>query len=302
MSDEELIIEEELCPAERPPENTREVFLSPPDWRYQQACLYLDSERNNETPTIPTDPIVLLTIRALRAFRRVPNRLYMDALWNPTEEAIRLGTTMRHSAIVAEMESHLIAGHSPKDLMKIYSCPIPPKVYTLYSNIFFDLSGITAVNSWIHDFLFEPEKYTNNQVLLRARLLSYYKDADAGSKIAVMGALDKSSTNLLKKIGSNERQKSLFDYMVKHTKMPQETYVMLMEAALKNMTDRDFQEHMREREETGSGSLEELAIGIEEGMRSYNQQELAEADPNGIDFTNQYTKHLVHNKEMANGA
>ena len=59
---------------------------------------------------------------------------------------------------------------------------------------------------------------------------------------------------------------------------------------------------MREREETGSGSLEELAIGIEEGMRSYNQKELAEADPNGIDFTNQYTQYLVHNKEVANGA
>ena len=199
------------------------------------------------------------------------------------------------------MKSHLIAGHAPKDLMSIYSCPIPAKVYTLYSNIFFDLSGITAVNAWIHDFLFEPERYTKNQTLLRARLLSYYKDAALGAGIAVMGTADRSATELLKKIGANERQKSLFDYMVKHTKIPQETYVMLMETALKNMTERDFQEHMREREETGSGSLEELAIGIEEGMRSYNQKELAEADPNGIDFTNQYTKHLVH-KEMANGA
>ena len=300
MADTELIIEEELCAAERPPVNTREVFLSPPDWRYQQACQYLDDEKNGITPTIPSDPLVLLTVRALRAFRRVPNRMYMDALWNTTEEAIRLGTTMRHSAIVAEIEAHIIAGHSAKDLMKIYSCPIPGKVYNLYSSIFFDLTGITAVNSWIHDFLFEPERHTKNQILLRARLLSYYKDASSGAKAAILGIDDKDSIDLLKKIGSNERQKSVFDYMVKHTKMPQETYVMLMETALKSMTDRDFQEHMRDRDEAGSGSLEDLATGIEQGIRAYSQQEIADVDANGLDFTNQYTQFITH-QEVSNG-
>ena len=183
----EIIPLEEIVPAERPPEMTREVFLSPPDWRYQAACKYLEDERNGETPTIPTDPVVLLVIRALRAFRRVPNRLYMDALWNTTEEVIRLGTTMRHSAIVAEMESHLISGHSAKDLKAIYSCPIPGKVYELYAKVFFDLTGITAIHSWIHDFLFEPERHHSNQILLRARLLSYYKDAGSGAKAAILG-------------------------------------------------------------------------------------------------------------------
>lgn len=300
MADTELIIQEELCPAERPPENSRGVFLSPPDWRYQQACQYLEDERNGITPTIPSDPVVMLTIRALRAFRRVPNRMYIDALWNTTEEAIRLGTTMRHSAIVAEMEAHIIAGHAPKDLMKVYSCPIPAKVYNLYSSIFFDLTGITAVNSWIHDFLFEPERHTKNQVLLRARLLAYYKDASAGAKAAILGIDDKDTIDLLKKIGTNERQKSVFDYMVKHTKMDQVTYVTLMEAALKSMTERDFQEHMRDRDEAGSGSLEDLATGIEQGIRAYSQQEIADADSNGLDFTNQYTQFITH-KEVSNG-
>lgn len=296
----EIIPLEEIVPAERPPEMTREVFLSPPDWRYQAACKYLEDERNGETPTIPTDPVVLLVIRALRAFRRVPNRLYMDALWNTTEEVIRLGTTMRHSAIVAEMESHLISGHSAKDLKAIYSCPIPGKVYELYAKVFFDLTGITAIHSWIHDFLFEPERHHSNQILLRARLLSYYKDAASGAKAAILGLDEKDSINLLKKIGSNERQKMLFDYMVKHTRMPQETYVMLMETALKNMTDRDFQEHMRDRDEAGSGSLEDLATGIEQGIRAYTQQEIEGVDANGLDFTNQYTQFITH-KEVTDG-
>ena len=48
MADEELILVEELIPAERPPDNTREVFLNPPDWRYQAACAYLDEEKRGK--------------------------------------------------------------------------------------------------------------------------------------------------------------------------------------------------------------------------------------------------------------
>ncbi len=296
---EELILVEEVIPAERPPENKREAFLSPPDWRYQAACDYLEDERVGKTATIPTDPIVLLTIRALRAFRRVPNRLYMDALWNTTEEVIRLGTTMRHSAIVAEMEAHLISGHTPKDL-KDHNSAIPPQLYMMYKDIFFDLTGITAVHSWIHDFLIEPERHTHSQILLRSRILAYLSSAEDGAQSAVFGLPNKSVQDLLKKIGSNERQKSLFDYMVKHTKIPQDIYVTLMETALKSMTDRDFQEHMRDRDEAGSGSLEELSEGIEQGIRSFSQQEIAEASAAGLDFTNQYTAFLTH-KEASNG-
>lgn len=297
--DEELILTEEVIPAERPPENKREVFLNPPDWRYQVACEYLECERAGKAPVIPTDPVILLTIRALRAFRRIPNRLYMDAMWNTTEEVIRLGTTMRHSAIVAEMEAHLISGHTSQDLKDCNSM-IPPKIYTMYNQIFFDLTGITAVHSWIHDFLIEPERHSSNQILLRSRILAYLSSAEDGAKSAVFGLPSRNVNDLLKKIGANERQKELFDYVIKKTKIPQETYVMLMETALKSMTDRDFQEHMRDRDEAGSGSLEELSDGIEQGIRSYSQQEIAEASAAGLDFTNQYTAFLTH-KEASNG-
>ena len=299
MADEELILVEELIPAERPPDNTREVFLNPPDWRYQAACAYLDEEKRGKASTVPTDPIVLLVIRALRAFRRVPNRLYMDAMWNATEEAIRLGTTMRHSAIVAEIESHLISGHTAKDL-KDHDSVIPPMLYDLYREIFFDLTGITAVHSWIHDFLVEPERFSKSQILLRERILAYLAGPKEGAASAIMGLPDKAVEQLLKKIGANERNKQLFDYMVKHTKIPQDIYVTMMETALKSMTDRDFQEHMRDRDEAGSGSLEELSEDIEQGIRAYSQQEIADANAAGTDFTNQYTAFLTH-KDASNG-
>ena len=189
----ELIELEELVQAERPPENTREVFLNPPDWRYITACEYLEEERCGRTPTVPTDPMVLFTIRALRAYRNPTNRALMFTLWNDVAEVLRLGISYRKSAIVAEIESHLIAGHTAENLKEMHACHIPPMLYELYNKIFFDLSGITAVHSWIHTFLFAPERHSSDQTLLRARLLAYYASADKGVNTAVFGSPDASA-------------------------------------------------------------------------------------------------------------
>ena len=296
----ELIEAQDIIQAERPPEMTREVFLSPPDWRYTTAVQYLEDERCGKTPSIPTDPMVLFTIRALRAYRNLPNRLVMDTLWKDVAETLRLGISMRRSAIVAEMEAHLIAGHAADRLAKDFSCMIPPMMYELYNKIFFDLSGIIAVHSWVHTFLFSPERYFNDQTLLRARLLAYYQSAEKGSRAAIFGPPDSSTASFLKKIGTNERQKELFDYMVKHTKLPLEIYATTMETALKSMTERDFQEHMRDRDEAGSESLEALAKGIESGIRAFSQTELANPDVSGQDFTNQFTA-ILTKKDTTDG-
>jgi hypothetical protein len=207
---------------------------------------------------------------------------------------------MQHSAIVAEIEAHLIAGHSVKDLKELHACHIPPMMYRLYNQIFFDLSGIVAVHSWIHTFLFNPERFSGDQTLLRSRLLAYYSSADKGAQTAVFGSPDSAATAFLKKIGTNERQKALFDYMVKHTKLPIEIYATTMEAAVKSMTERDFQEHMRDRDEAGSESLESLASGIEKGIRGFSQPELKEIDAQGSDFTNQFTD-IITKKENTDG-
>lgn len=296
----ELVEAQDIIQAERPPEMSREVFLSPPDWRYLAAVQYLDDERCGKTPPIPEDPMVLFTIRALRAYRKIPNRIVMDTLWKDVSETLRLGITMRHSAIVAEMEAHLISGHPANTLYKDYGCCIPPRMYELYSKIFFDLTGITAVHSWIHTFLFSPERYLNDQTLLRARVMAYYADADKGAKTAVFGALDTASAAFLKKIGMNQRQKDLFDYMVKKTRLPIEIYATTMETALKSMTERDFQEHMRDRDEAGSESLETLAKGIEAGIRAFSQIELNSVNQSGADFTNQFTETLTK-KDQSDG-
>ena len=75
--------------------------------------------------------------------------------------------------------------------------------------------------------------------------------------------------------------------------MDPDTYATLMEAAVKSLSEHEFQEHMRDREDAGSSSLEELAEGIEEGVRAYSQQELEQPSEDGLDFSNKYTQVII---------
>ena len=101
----------------------------------------------------------------------------------------------------------------------------------------------------------------------------------------------------MRRLMTNERQKNLFDYVVKKTEIDPEVYSAMMETALKDMAARDFQEHMKDREDAGSGSLEELAEHMEEGIRAFSQSELLGMEDAGIDFVNQYTKVLARNSK-----
>lgn len=289
------------APAELEPLCTRERLTAPPDWRYQAAVQYLDDERRGETPTVPADPVVQYAIRGLRVHvtgRRgsTQGRRYMYRLWPVVEEVFYYGITDRKSAISAEMDAYLIHGMN-RDQARAAGCPVSGEVYDLYASLFFDLSGIRAVHSWIQDFLIEPERQSGDTRLLRARLLAYVGGPDAFSGSTVTGMLTSSGVAAMKNMMKSERQKQLFDYMVKKTRIDPVNYATIMEAAIKGMTDRDFQEHMKDRDEAGSGSIEELAEHMEEGIRAFSQAELASQSSDGLDFVNQYTRLLTGKKD-----
>lgn len=295
----DVVIDDIAAPADKTPSCTREQLLRAPDWRYQAAISYLQEEKAGRTAVIPTDIVVQFAIRVLRAYKKPENRLYVDSLWPDIAEVLRLGTTARRTAIVAEIESCIIAGRTVKDLIE-EDFYVKPVVYELYSKLFFDLSGIVAIHSWFNDFLFSPEKYKDNTTLLRARLLAYYGGHKAGARSAVMGMSTDETEGLLKKIASSERQKKVFDYLTKAVNMDNETYVAIMEAAVKSMSDRDFQERMRDREDAGSSSLEELAEGLEQGIKAFSQTDIANSSKLGLDFDNQYTT-VILRKDQDNG-
>jgi len=281
-----------VAPAEQPMEVTRKSLLMAPDWRYQAARIYLDDEHREVTPMVSDDPLVQFTVRALRGYRTANARRYVINLCPAVEEVFYYGIDHRGSAMSAEMDSCLIKGWD-YDIAAEAGCPVKREVYDLYAGIFFDLTGIKAVHAWINDFLFEPERYKSDQRLLRSRLLSYFGAGGSGMTSRVTGMLLPAEEASMKNIMRSERQKQLFDYMVKHTKLDPITYSGFMETAVKNMTEHDFQEHMKDRAEAGSGSLEDLADKLEKGIRAYSQQEQDEHSPIGLDFVNQYTRTVI---------
>lgn len=287
-----VVITDAIAPCEKTPICTREFFLRPPDWRYQQALKYLDTEKHGELPVIPTDPLVQFVVRILRAMGNGYNKQYVLSMWPDACAAIHLGTQGKHSAITAEIESYIITG-------KADEYPISKSVLEFYNKIFFDISGITAIHSWIHDFLIAPEQHSANSMLLRARLMAYYGNITGAD--LYMGTLSADTKKRMKEIGDSERQRRLFDYMTKITRIDNVNYMLLMEAAVKSMTERDFQEHMKDRDEAGSSSLEELAEHLEQGIRAFSQQELEKVSETGLDFVNQYTAAILReDKENGN--
>lgn len=294
------VLEEQVVPAERTPKCTREFFLRPPDWRYQAAMQYLKDEKQGVTPTIPTDPHVQFAVRILRAFQRPATRIYLETLAPDAVTAVTLGVYMKHSAITADIEGCIINGNTTQDVVR-EGFYIKPAVFNLYEKIFCDLSGIQAVHAWINDFLIEPERYSENTTLLKARLLAYYGGKELGGSVAITGLVDEDTQSMMKTISSNEQQKRIFEYIVRSTDMNNDEYVAIMESAVKSMTEKDFQEHMRDRDEAGSSSLGELAQHLEEGIRSYSQKELESFNEKGLDFVNQYTPVIIRKETADDG-
>ena len=278
------------APAALEPVCTREQLLRPPDWRYQAACQYLSDMSKKHTPEIPTDPIVQYIIRYLRAEGNA--RRYVLRCWPSMSDAMYYGMEAKNSAIANMLDTCLIKGWSIEEAA-MAGCPVRKDVYELYAKAFFDLTGVRAIHAWMQDFVFSPAMSSANGGKLRARLMAYYGQGTAGLNISVTGHVSQAESDMVKKLMKNERSKQLFDYVMKKTRLPLDLYVPIMETALKSMSDREFQEHMKDRDEAGSLSLEELAAGIEEGVRAFSQSELDNVSRTGVDFTAQYTKTIT---------
>ena len=302
MSSEIKVAEPVACvnspaPCDEEPVYTREKLTQPPDWRYQAALQFLFDERDGIPPEIPSDPIVQYTIRALRAKRSARANFWgrlTARMWPIMSEVIYLGTVAKGLAITTQMEACMIKGWD-WDEARISGCPVCRETYDLYSKIFFDLEGVRAIHAWINDYLFEPAKYSStryNNSVLRSRMLAYFGSGADGVTSMISGMLSPTEEKLATKIIKTEHQKKVLDYVTGVTGLSEESYSEIMEAAVKMMTEHDFQEHMKDREDAGSSSLEELATNMEEGIRAYSQRELGEFNAAGIDFINQYTELL----------
>jgi hypothetical protein len=285
---------------------TRRNLTDPPDWRYQAAVSYVHDVKHQQSPTPPSDPVVQYIARGLTGTAMLARNTnwkssqlmqrYILKCWPELAEVVYYGTQAKRSAVVAMLDTCLIKGWS-YDEAHMAGCPVTRSVYNLYSKAFMDLSGVRTVACWIQDYLIEPERYARSTRLLRARLMAFHGSGKAGLGAAITGSLSESEKALLKEISSNERSKQMFDYMVRHLDVAPDVYVGMMEAAVKSMSDQEFQHKLKTQEMAGSGSLDEMAENLEIAIRAYSSQEVQTFDANGLDFVNQYTKILIGNDD-----
>lgn len=283
-------LEELPSPAVARPECTRDSLLKAPDWRWQEAQAFVRDKRNSVPCTPSSDPLVQYAIRIIAAQDMQGTSRATASLWPCAYEAMALGQSS--SALASELDAYLIKGFD-HSMAAMAGCPVSRDVYNLYAGLFMDLTGIRAIHSWMHDSLFAPAIRDSEHSTLRVRLIAYYGGGLSGVHSAVSGMLSGKDSDVMRVLMANERQKKLFDYVVRITKMPPELYAQLMEGALKDMSDKEFQERMRTLVTESDESLEALAHDMELGIRAYSQSELDTADTTGIDFSNRYTKDLV---------
>ena len=74
----------------------------------------------------------------------------------------------------------------------------------------------------------------------------------------------------------------------------------MMEAAYKDISIREFQERLHDKETAGESSLQELAHDLSEGVRRFSLDEQQAYDPFGLAYSNNYTS-IILDKDNDNG-
>jgi len=287
--------------SERIPNYGRDSFLRPPDWRYIEAQEYLREEKAGRMSPPPTDPAVQYLIRLLRGLANPDSRLAVLLKWRDAADVIHIGTAARESAFSQELEDYIIDGTDVEDVKQMVGGTwFTTAHYQMFRSFFFDLSDVCAVTSWISYHLLDNARNSKQGALLRNRLLAYCEGGNSALEASLPGC-NKNDDSLLRRYAHNVRQQKIFDYLTQKTHLPKELYASLMETAVKDMTTREFQERLKDKEAAGDSSLQELAGDLSEGVRRFSLDEQQAYDAFGLSYSNQYTS-IILNKDSENGA
>lgn len=285
---------------DKQPSYQRDSFLRPPDWRYLEARDYLREEQAGRKGLPPKDAVVQFLIRLLRGLSNPSTRSVIQLKWRDAADIIHIGTAARESSFSQELENHIINGLSAKEAEQRMGCAwFTASHYNMFRDFFFDLSGICAITAWVNHHLFNPAIRNKQGDLLRNRLLAYCEGSDAATA-ALSPLYDSSHSDLLNLFARNARQKKIFDYLVQSTRLAPEIYAGMMETAYKDITTREFQERIKDKETAGESSLQELARDLSEGVRRFTLDEQQDYDQFGLAYANNYTS-IILDKGNDNG-
>ena len=266
-----------------------------PDWRYREACAFIKNVDDGSAVILPSDPVVQLLVRGIKGLLCVNGKTgnkytrgYTRAAWPVTSKVLYLGTLAKDSATAGLLDICIMKGFD-HGKAKAAGMPLGKAVYDLYKLAFFDVDKLMEAGCLRNDYLFD--RVRNSIHAAGLRMVACFGDADDdGLNMAQGLPMTSGESSTAQKLMRSRRRKQLLDYVLEERPLPAEVKAGFMETALKAAEDREFQRALKEEDDKGSASLEDLAAHIEEGIRAFSQSEIAGQPKDGVDFTNQYTK------------
>ena len=282
------------APFKRSPEFSRDSFLRPPDWRWQEAKQLVRAQLTGTSFTSQSDPIILYAARIQKACRNTAARKFIQLKMPDAWQIFTLGTFDNSSQLRAQVQACFIYGLTPQKTAQKLKWITPIQAH-LYKDLFCDLQGVQAISGWFEQMLLQPARTAKSMNLFRARALAHYHSLEAALHSLRFGNCGKSAKEAMDAMWRNFRNTQVFDYIAKQLNVPIQIYTQMMEQAVKNREDQAF---MLQAKQGGSQSEAVVAAAqvLNTSIRGFSQAQLqltTQAEKAGIDFSAQYMQYII---------
>lgn len=279
------------APFNQSPEFTRDSFLRPPDWRWQEAKKLVHSQVTS-TPCVQSeDPLVIYVARIQKACLVPQTREYIRVKMPDIWQVFSLGNMDNSSQLRASLQACIISGLSHKQISQKLKWISEVQV-KLYSDLFCDLTGVQGISEWFEQMLLQPARQHKSMNLFRARALAHYHSLEAALHSLRFGNAGKSAKTAMQAMWREARNTQLFDYMAKNLNVPIQVYVQSMEIALKNRQEHAFILQNKEGAQSNE-SIAAITAGLDNSIRSFTQAEISQNSNEGQDPASTYIKTIT---------
>ena len=281
------------APFKKDPLFNRESFLRTPDWRWQEAKKIILQKNTGIANVSKADRIVLFAARLQQAFLNPATRQFIKHKMPDAWHVIQLGTADQSSALRAQLQACIISGLQPQKIQQKLHW-ISAIQATLYRDLFCDLSQVQGIPSWFQQMMLQPIRRQSSTILFRARAIAYYHSLDAAIKSIRFGMSGSVAREVMDRMWRDQRNKQVFDYFVKQTKIPIQVYVNNMQQAIKGRQDRDFIRESRQGQAEDT-TIIQISKMLQSSVRGFTQAQTrldTQKAKAGIDFSTEYTQHI----------
>lgn len=291
-------VSNQKAPFKKSPQFTRDSFLRPPDWRWQQAKSIVQAQLTGNTYIAQIEPLVLYAVRLQKACKDKHTRQFIKNKLPDAWHVITLGQMDNSSQLRAQVQACIIYGLDDKATAQKLKW-ISALQVNLYRDLFFDLSGVQGISAWFQQLLLEPARQGRSMNLFRARALAHYHSLQAALHSLRFGNSGKSAKQAMDIMWRDARNKGIFDYMAQNLNVPIQMYVQSMQQAIKSRQDQAFLLASKDNA-TDSQVLIAAANSIADSVRGFTQAQAqlnSDAQKIGVDTSITFIKHMLQQKQ-----